>query len=951
MISIKGLNKFFNKGKQNEIHVINDISLDLPERGMTAVFGKSGCGKTTLLNVIGGLDGFSSGSLTIEGHSITRNSDEIRNKYIGYIFQNYYLNQNESCFDNVAAALRLCGMKDDDEIERRVMLALKNVGMEKYARRTPDTLSGGQQQRIAIARAIVKNPPVILADEPTGNLDEANTVMIMDLLREIAKHHLVLLVTHEQNLVDAYCDRIIELSDGKIVAVREGSAEGIDRRNKQDIYLGELDQSNTQNEHINLEYYGEKPSKPIDIKIVNKEGRIYLKLDDDRIKIIDGTGEIKLIDGVYTENKEDKKTFEMTELPSIEGSNYGRLFSIKSSLISAYKQQQTAKRRGNKALRRVLLLFAIVIVFMSSVFGSSIGKLMDVENEYNHNTFYLYTENGDTDILASVLNSSESGIDYYAVHPYYPSGDSMFTFRLASFETFSQSGYSTGLQSHGVILDESLAEGYDLLAGKSELPSEEYILISDKVADDLIETANLGFVDEYSDLIGMTCDYYSISGRRLRVGGVIRSGEHAIYLDKLAVAKGSMESSGIVRVELASDFGIKLNAGEAVLAITNDSLLNTAPKVGETTMVQGLSLKVADIVSRHPGYDSWLNANVDKPSREEYFASILPDGADIASYTDEHYFEYDAFYYDSIDAYLKESYILDVYNFELWLYAVKGIEEVKNLYLSSELYGAEQYKLMHGRYPTKTEYDAIYESLPSIDGSNLAEYYELYNWEYDATYKNSINMTTALVSEEDFITISKSIGTTDSMFTNIHGSFIYLQIHSNNPEVTEAFLNEKFGGREYEYYDSIITPGEVRESVISYEEEEVVGYIVALIATLAIMSVCMYFIMRASIMSRIREIGIYRAIGVSKGNVVLRFTIEAMLLASNTVFLGYLLSSLFIRLLEYTSPNASEILFYPIWYALIVLLVLCGLTVFCGIIPILTLLWRTPSEILAKYDV
>ena len=197
MISIKGLNKFFNKGKQNEIHVINDISLDLPERGMTAVFGKSGCGKTTLLNVIGGLDGFSSGSLTIEGHSITRNSDEIRNKYIGYIFQNYYLNQNESCFDNVAAALRLCGMKDDDEIERRVMLALKNVGMEKYARRTPDTLSGGQQQRIAIARAIVKNPPVILADEPTGNLDEANTVMIMDLLREIAKHHLVLLVSNE----------------------------------------------------------------------------------------------------------------------------------------------------------------------------------------------------------------------------------------------------------------------------------------------------------------------------------------------------------------------------------------------------------------------------------------------------------------------------------------------------------------------------------------------------------------------------------------------------------------------------------------------------------------------------------------------------------------------------------------------------------------------------------
>ena len=119
MISIKNLNKFYNRGKQNQIHVINDVTLDLPERGMTAIFGKSGCGKTTLLNVIGGLDGFSDGSLTIEGRSVAKNTDEIRNKYIGYIFQNYNLSASESCYDNVASALRLCGMRDEEEIERR----------------------------------------------------------------------------------------------------------------------------------------------------------------------------------------------------------------------------------------------------------------------------------------------------------------------------------------------------------------------------------------------------------------------------------------------------------------------------------------------------------------------------------------------------------------------------------------------------------------------------------------------------------------------------------------------------------------------------------------------------------------------------------------------------------------------------------------------------------------
>ena len=126
MIKISNLHKFFNKGKQNELHVLSDVTLQLPEKGMVSIFGKSGCGKTTLLNVIGGLDSFADGSLTIEGQSIGKNTDEIRNKYIGYIFQNYNLNNSDTCFDNVASALRLCGMRDEDEIKRRVDIALKH---------------------------------------------------------------------------------------------------------------------------------------------------------------------------------------------------------------------------------------------------------------------------------------------------------------------------------------------------------------------------------------------------------------------------------------------------------------------------------------------------------------------------------------------------------------------------------------------------------------------------------------------------------------------------------------------------------------------------------------------------------------------------------------------------------------------------------------------------------
>ena len=151
MITVKHLNKYFNRGKQNEIHVIDNVTLALPDTGMVAIFGKSGCGKTTLLNVIGGLDKFASGSVELDGNDIRKDTDTLRNKYVGYIFQNYNLDNSKSCFDNVADALRLCGIKDTALIEDRVTKALCSVGMEKYRGRTPDTLSGGQQQRIAIA--------------------------------------------------------------------------------------------------------------------------------------------------------------------------------------------------------------------------------------------------------------------------------------------------------------------------------------------------------------------------------------------------------------------------------------------------------------------------------------------------------------------------------------------------------------------------------------------------------------------------------------------------------------------------------------------------------------------------------------------------------------------------------------------------------------------------------
>ena len=256
MVRIESLRKIYNKGSRNAVTAVNNFSLELPNNGMVAIFGRSGCGKTTLLNLIGGLDMADSGNVYIEGSAIGPFEDDVRNRNIGFIFQNYYLAESLTVEENVAASLRLCGLSNEEEIAERTYTALKAVGLERFRRRLPQNLSGGQQQRVAIARAIVKRPKIILADEPTGNLDEENTVMVMDLLKEISKTTLVVLVTHEQNLVNFYCDRVIEMLDGQMVGeFVNNTSEGYHAQGKNDVYLGDLQKTEDNGERVSVKLY------------------------------------------------------------------------------------------------------------------------------------------------------------------------------------------------------------------------------------------------------------------------------------------------------------------------------------------------------------------------------------------------------------------------------------------------------------------------------------------------------------------------------------------------------------------------------------------------------------------------------------------------------------------------------------------------------------------------
>ena len=220
MVRLEHVNKYFFRRRKNEIHAINDTSLNLEGQGLVALLGPSGCGKTTLLNAIGGLDKINQGEIYVNGQRISRRTsgkvDQIRTLNVGYIFQNYNLVDSMTVFENVAVALQMIGMKDKEEIRTRVNYVLEKVGMYRYRNRYADMLSGGERQRVGIARAIVKNPAIVIADEPTGNLDSRTGEDIMRMFHELHDAgNTIVLITHD-NGVAAQAQRRINIMDGHV---------------------------------------------------------------------------------------------------------------------------------------------------------------------------------------------------------------------------------------------------------------------------------------------------------------------------------------------------------------------------------------------------------------------------------------------------------------------------------------------------------------------------------------------------------------------------------------------------------------------------------------------------------------------------------------------------------------------------------------------------------------
>ena len=530
MIKLVKVNKYFNRRKRNQMHIINNTSLELGDNGLVAILGSSGSGKTTLLNAIGGLDKVNSGKIYINGKKITHKRaytvDKIRNLNMGYIFQDYKLLENMSVYDNVALSLKMMGIKNKKEIQKRVNYVLEAVKMYRYRNRPAKMLSGGEKQRVAIARALVKNPSIVIADEPTGNLDSKNSLQVMNIIKAISKEKLVILVTHEVDLANFYASRIIELQDGKIVKDYENEPkESLEYRLDNKLYLKDFENiNNIDKDDINVNIYSDNKQDKINIKLAIKDGNIYIQ-SENKVEVVDENSSIELVDDHY--KKIDKSIYdeEKYNLENISDkkykAKYKSIYGIVKSIITGFK------RISNYTILKKLLLLGFFASSMFVVYAiCSIYGALDVRDidfmQIDRN--YLQVENTTISVDDFLKYEQESGIDY--ILP----GSGGVVFTLNNKDYYQTATRPAMVNGYLVGIDTITAD--NLIKGR--MPENEYEIVVDKrvvqsVTSDMGMAGSLGIKTD-EDLLGRSLTIKNL--KDFKIVGIADTEAESIFVNK-----------------------------------------------------------------------------------------------------------------------------------------------------------------------------------------------------------------------------------------------------------------------------------------------------------------------------------------------------------------------------------------------------------------------------------
>ncbi|KRL13769.1 ABC transporter ATP-binding protein/permease [Schleiferilactobacillus perolens] len=571
MLELKHIKKYYQVG-DTTTKALDDVSVSFRQQEFVAILGPSGSGKTTLLNMIGGLDRYDSGDLIIEGKSTKTfkdaDWDAYRNNSIGFIFQSYNLIGHLSIMDNVEMGMTLSGVSRAEK-EKRAVDALTRVGLAEHMHKRPNQLSGGQMQRVAIARAIANDPEILLADEPTGALDSETSEEIMQLIKDLSKERLVIMVTHNPQLAKQYADRIINFADGKI-----------------------QDDSAPYSEHEADDHFTLKRTKmsfwtALKLSFTNiktKKGRTFLTMFASSIGIISVAIVLALSTGFQTQiDKTEAETLaqypitiaqqgqDTSQRPDSQDKGFSKSNQVKAQTSAADKAQHINKLDQN---------------YLDYINGLDKKLAKNISYTYATGFNLLRDENGQyKPVKFSNSNPDRSGVDASAMMTTLGVGGSVYP-----VDRYGKQSY--------------LESNYKVLSGSYPKSATDIVLIVNR--DNTINInslKNLGFTVKenqkynYNDLVGQTVkvvandDYY----QKLPTGNFLPKKDY----NDMATAKNTktLKITGVLRVRskksdgmLASGVAYSDRLSSAIIDQNKDSAIVAAQKNSDTNVMTGETL-------------------------------------------------------------------------------------------------------------------------------------------------------------------------------------------------------------------------------------------------------------------------------------------------------------------------------------------------------------------------
>lgn len=569
MLEARELCKVYKPKKGVAVTALDRVNIKFPEKGMVFLLGKSGSGKSTLLNLLGGLDSYSGGEILIKGETTDgfsqKQLDSYRNTYVGFIFQEYNILEEFTVGANIALAIELQGRKaTEDEINS----ILERVDLSSYGNRKPNELSGGQKQRVAIARALVKNPEIIMADEPTGALDSETGRQVLEALKKLSADKLVIIVSHDREFAESYADRIIELSDGRVISDVTASNEKAEPENGKIEFNGKNISLPpryrlTEQDREQINAYLEKLESGAELTVCGNTAKRFAPTDQKALKAV-SPGGMELI--------KSKLPIKSAVKIGASGLKYKKLRLVMTVLLSCIAF-------GLFGLSDTFGAYNHIKTCTNSIIDSGI-KSVSVEKQRLTAQGEYWTNYGFTLSKAEIRELSEkTGVKMFGV--YVPkSRDFSYDELLAPEESEIEQEYDiyqSDFTGFSEISEDILKQnGLKLLSGslpdasRDEAAVSEYVYEVFKKYGIVNSNGTISRVESYSDIIGLSLP---VCGKQLRITGIIDTELDFNRYKTLIVTdenKKFTNTESIMRYALFNEFCTTVNYSYAKLLMVGE---------------------------------------------------------------------------------------------------------------------------------------------------------------------------------------------------------------------------------------------------------------------------------------------------------------------------------------------------------------------------------------------